>query len=560
MLASLLYRHGTRDAVISPGSRNAPLIIALERHPDINTKVVIDERCAAFIALGMASAAQKPVALVCTSGTAPLNYAPAIAEAYYHDVPLIVVTADRPEEWIDQDDSQTIIQPGIYSNYIKGTFDIPTESDDQDRMWKINRSLNDAIILATQGRPGPVHINVRLSDPLGEECEIADFDEYGDETRMIDCPSPANPPIPKNSINALAKRLLPPSKVLILAGFMAPGSIGPVLRELSRRPNIVVMHEAQSNLHGNGDFITNIDATLREIEKPEVFPYAPDIVITIGGSLTSRMVKTWLRGLPDVEHWSIGEHDHAVDCFRRMTCRLYGRPQAVLSAFTTRLRKHGDRKTSAFKEAWKTASEAAATHAAEFAEQAPWSDFKAMSIVSDSFPQGWNLHLSNGTAVRYAQLFDYSNAGTVSCNRGVSGIDGCTSTAIGAATMSSTPTILITGDMSLQYDMGALATTFIPKQFKIIVLNNGGGGIFRFIKSTRNLAELDKCFTADVRLPIKKLASAFGFKHIQAENAEQLKAGMKKLAGCKTAPVILEIVTDKDTSARTVSEYFNKTK
>lgn len=174
------------------------------------------------------------------------------------------------------------------------------------------------------------------------------------------------------------------------------------------------------------------------------------------------------------------------------------------------------------------------------------------------FPHQWNLHLSNGTSVRYAQLFDYSKANSVSCNRGVSGIDGCTSTAIGSACMSSMPTMLITGDMSMQYDIGALATTFIPRQFKIVVLNNGGGGIFRFIRSTRDLPELEKYFAAEVRLPLKKLAAAYGFKYISAENADELTAAMKKLVSSNTSPVILEIFTDGTVSANVFTEFFNK--
>lgn len=557
MLASLLARHGVGEAVLSPGSRNAPLIVALERHPDINTHVVVDERSAGFIALGMAGATQGPVAMVCTSGTAPLNYAPAIAEAYYREIPLIAVTADRPEEWIDQDDSQTIIQPGIYNNFIKGTFDIQVESDDADRMWKINRSLNDAIILATHGRPGPVHINVRLADPLGDEEEGGGMDEYGDDARIISLEEPACPSIPDGVAEELSERLMPPAKVLVIAGFMAPGGMDAALRELSRRPNFVVMHEAQSNLHGYGDFIPNIDATLREVENPDEYPFVPDIAITIGGSLTSRMVKTWLRGLPEVEHWSVGEHGHSVDCFRRLSRRIPYHPWAVVSALALRIRKRNNSETTTFKNAWKAASEAAAAHAAEYAAGAPWSDFKAMAKIMGAMPHGWNLHLSNGTAVRYAQLFDYSRAATVSCNRGVSGIDGCTSTAIGGAVMSDVPTVLITGDMSMQYDIGALATTFIPTNFKIIVLNNGGGGIFRFIRSTRHLPELDRCFTADVRLPLKKLAAAYGFRYFSAESGDELEAAIKKLISSNTAPTILEVVTDKDVSAQTIYNYFN---
>ena len=561
MLASLLVKHGVTEAVVSPGSRNAPIIVALERCREINTRVVIDERSGAFIGLGMSLAsASSPVALVCTSGTAPLNYAPAVAEAFYRNAPLIVITADRPGEWIDQDDSQTIRQPGIYSNFIKGTFDIPTESDDPDRMWMINRTLNDALALATSGRPGPVHVNVRLADPLGSVEEVDDFDPWGDESRQISTISPQLNSLDEDTFAELGKRLSPSTKVLVLAGFMSPASVDAALREMSRRPNFIVMHEAQSNLHGYGDFISNIDAVLTEVSDLSDKTLAPDIVITIGGSLTSRMVKTWLRSLPEVEHWSIGAHDHAVDCFRRLTQRIPYDASTIIPALVRHIPKRNNSEPTAYKSAWLAIRDKALKSIHDYSADIPWSDFKAMSMIVPRVPKGWNLQLSNGTAVRYAQLFDYQTAARIDCNRGVSGIDGCTSTAIGAACLSEAPTLLITGDMSMQYDMGALACNFIPGNFKIIVLNNGGGGIFRFIASTKNLQELERNFVADVNLPLKKLAAAYGFKYYRAENEDQLGTAWKKLVSTNASPAILEISTDGQISADILSAFLNRNK
>lgn len=557
MLASLLRKHGVSEAIVSPGSRNAPLLVALEREPGINQRVVIDERSAAFIALGLSAASQCPVAMVCTSGTAPLNYGPAIAEAYYRGIPLIAITADRPAEWIDQDDSQTIRQPGIYTNFIKGTFDIPAETDSPDCLWTINRMLNEAISLASQGRPGPVHINIRLADPLGEVEETDLFDPYGDDTRCFTTAAPVMPMATFDNWETLGARLAPHAKVLILAGFMEPCSIDAQLRELSRRPNIVVMHEAQSNLKGYGDFITNIDATLRQLKPQGNAAAAPDIVITLGGALTSRMVKAWLRTLPEVEHWSISDAPYTADVFRHLSLRLPWHPSAVIPELVKHVPKRKNSEISSFKAMWLKASEEAMAGAERWADEGPWCDFKAMRQVMATLPRGWNLQLSNGTAVRYAQLFDSLHAGYVGCNRGVSGIDGSTSTAIGAALASDEPTVLITGDMSMQYDIGALGCTFIPRNFKIIVLNNGGGGIFRFISTTRSLDELEKCFVGDIRLPLKQLAAAYGFKHLVATDESSLEKSMKKLASANSQPIILEILTDGAVSATRLQQYFN---
>ena len=547
MLVQLLVEHGVGHVIASPGSRNAPLLIALERNPKIDTKVVIDERSAAFIGLGMSiGMGNKPVALCCTSGTAPLNYGPAIAEAFYRQVPLIAITADRPEEWIDQDDSQTIIQPGVFANFIKGTFDIPVESDDKNRMWMINRRINDALLLATSGTPGPVHINIRLEEPLGDIIECKD-----DEVRVIkqteteDCPS--------NTGKELADAVERGAKIMIICGFLPQNDLSPALCKLTTNPNIVVLHEAQSNVHGHGNFIPNIDATLTLLDLNDK-DVAPDIVITLGGSLTSRKIKSYIRGLKDVRHWSVGLRDHSVDCFKHLEKRIVSDEGAALKSFADSLSKMRE-EASTFKKTWLIASKDALTHASSYAENVPWSDFKAMHYIISNIPDKWNVQLSNGTCVRYAQLFDYSSAGTVNCNRGVSGIDGCTSTAIGASVVSENPVLLISGDMSMQYDVGALSTPFIPSNFRIVVLNNGGGGIFRFIPSTRNLEELEKYFVADVRLPLKSLSEAYGFKYLSASNYDELSESFKQMKACSDSPVILEVITDGKLSSEILSTF-----
>jgi 2-succinyl-5-enolpyruvyl-6-hydroxy-3-cyclohexene-1-carboxylate synthase len=166
-LATLLASHGVKRAVLSPGSRNVPLLVAVSKEPSIETEVVVDERSAAFMALGMASISGCPVALVCTSGTALLNYAPAVAEAYYRHIPLVVVSADRPHCWIDQDDSQTIRQQGALASIVKASYDISADAVTPDDDWYANRVINDALINATTGCKGPVHINMQINEPLG---------------------------------------------------------------------------------------------------------------------------------------------------------------------------------------------------------------------------------------------------------------------------------------------------------------------------------------------------------------------------------------------------------
>lgn len=555
MIASLLARNGVSRVVLSPGSRDVPLIVALERHPDIETMVVIDERSAAFIALGMAIESGCPVAMVCTSGSAPLNYGPALAEAYYQHVPLIAITADRPTEWIGQDDSQTIVQPGIFSNYTKGTFDIPVENDDPACMWYINRSVNDALNMAVDGAPGPVHINVHFADPLGETAEISEPDDFGSAARCIE-----RLPVPYNVYSfteALVAQMTSSVRILVIVGFMKPDNcLSPVLRELSYRPNFIVMHEAQSCLHGHGDFITNIDSTLACAGNDSRLN--PDIVISLGGSLTSASLKSYIRCLPDtIEHWSVNRCEKSVDTFGKLTRIISCDEQSLLVSICSRLPECGNEDNTAFKTGWKDASTKAHRLTDKALTAVPWSDFKVVGTIMSMLPKNWWLHIGNGMAVRYLQCFDYSNACNVSCNRGVSGIDGSLSTAIGVASArcGDDPVVLISGDMSMQYDLGALATADMPVNLRIIVINNGGGGIFRFIKTTRGLDELDRCLACRVKLPLAALAPAFGFKYLLATNYAELARSMEMLACKASCPMILEVVTDGSISAEVFTDY-----
>ncbi len=549
MIAKMLKEHNITDVVLSPGSRNTPLIIACNRQEGLRTHVVIDERSAAFIALGMANASNRPVALICTSGTAPLNYAPAVAEAFYRKTPLLVITADRPSEWIDQDDSQTIRQPGIYANFIKGTFDIPTENDDATRMWYINRTLNDAMSCLGTGCPGPVHVNVRLDNPLGlmtdaTEEELPRIIRTTTTSENIDH-------LPDDIADILSTR-----RIMFVVGFSSNLSLRNQIEQVAKRSNVVVLHEAQSNIHGcANNLIGNIDATMCQALnklKPE---YIPEVVITLGGALVSRKVKAWLRQANDIKHISVGLHDHAVDCFRHLTHRVVADEASFLQTFNSL--PASPKGISDYKAFWKKCSLDGLAASTATADESEWCDFKAWHYIIENIKSGTSVQVSNGTPARYIQLMDYRHLGQIECNRGVSGIDGCTSTAIGYAMASDRNVVLISGDMSFQYDIGALATKPLPANLKMIVINNGGGGIFRYIPTTRSLPELETFFAGPVNLPLEGIAVAFNIPYFKASGYDELKVAMN--AWSKTfGTAILEVVTPRSYSADVISKFLNQ--
>lgn len=560
ILADLLSLYGVRDIVVAPGSRNAPLILAFARsNHGFRLREVIDERSAAFVALGMALQSGRPVAVACTSGTALLNFAPAVAEAFYRRVPLIAISADRPACWIDQDDSQTIRQPGALATITRAGIDIPVEDGSEQQLWFVNRKINDALSAATGEVCGPVHINIQLDEPLTGAFEVPSLASG----HKINTLRPVWSGIAPGGFEDLFKEILSCRRVMIVAGFHSPSArLNRALTQLSRLPGFAVLAEAQSNLRASdgSNIIFNIDSTLRclrETGSPEEF--RPHVVLTCGGALLSRHIKAYLRGIPGLRHVSVGHSDCAIDCFKALETRVECDAEVFFEALAAHV---SDAVGSDYAERWQRL-DAEGRHAAQvFERDCPWSDFKAMSALTRMLASGpgksWNLHFSNGTAIRYAQLFDYSHLGRIECNRGVSGIDGSTSTAAGAYFASSDDeiTMLVTGDMSAQYDMGALALGGLDGRFKIAVLNNGGGGIFRFISSTSSLPELEKYFVGDVRLPLRELAAGYGFRYFEAHSEEELMLLWPEFSAIGPAPAILNILTPGDTSSTILKKYF----
>ncbi|MDE6582034.1 MAG: 2-succinyl-5-enolpyruvyl-6-hydroxy-3-cyclohexene-1-carboxylic-acid synthase, partial [Duncaniella sp.] len=305
ILADLLIAHGVKLVIASPGSRNAPLLVALSRRPELRMEMVIDERSAAFIALGAAIESGQPVAVCCTSGTALLNYAPAVAEAYYRGIPLIVVSADRPREWIDQDDSQTIRQPRALAGIVKTETDIPAMLDHEPARWMARREINDAIAIALSPRRGPAHINIRIEAPLGN------LGEYSPCSAQKIISTSVKPSVSDDVITEAAHLVATSPRVMIVAGFMAPDKeLNGALDRIARLPGVAVLTETVANLHSES-FISAIDLALNQtLRSGDADTYRPDIVITLGGALVSRKIKEFLRNTPSLIHWHVGVTAH----------------------------------------------------------------------------------------------------------------------------------------------------------------------------------------------------------------------------------------------------------
>ena len=486
ILGSLLHAYGVRHVVVSSGSRCAPLTVCFNRLGFFRLHTVIDERTAGFVGLGMAVALNEPVALVCTSGSAPLNYGPALAEAYYRRVPLIAISADRPANWIDQREGQTIHQAHCLDSVVRCSIDLQPCSASVLQWNEANLKINRALAEATGLIKGPVHINVQLEAPLTPMTE-ADYSYMAKKITV------------RERISASVHDILdlhsePASRpMLIIGGIALSDKDRRRIEEFNRSSNVVVVAEAQSNIRG----------ALRPayFDKGLDLPQdmTPDLVMLIGGDMVSNRFKAWLRSLERTTFISTTLEDTLTDTYGHLKANVPCRVK-VLIEYLEQVAKEA---SVMFKANWLR------MHRKENTENGL---VQMLQKLVSQFRFG-DLHVSNGSAIRLVQYLDIPKGVRVECNRGVSGIEGSTSTAIGSAMVSERPTLLITGDMSAAYDIGALAINGIPANFKMVVLDNDGGDIFRNISTTSALPELEEYFAMPPRFPIKELAMAYGFDY-----------------------------------------------
>lgn len=502
ILASrLLHQWGCREVVVSPGSRCAPLTVAFARDDHYRLHPVVDERCAAFVALGMASALGQPVALICTSGTAMLNYAPALAEAYYRRISLIALTADRPERWIDQRDSQTIRQAHALDAVVRHSVDIRDDSS-PEYLHHATLLLNDALDAACGRICGPVHVNMQFDAPLTTMMPAADAAHI--QPRRLRYP--LQQPAPDYS--PVIGTIPPTARVMVVAGD-GDGECGPALEAAGGK--LLVMAEAQSNIKCTA---------MREVDYADTTFQAPDVVIVTGGAIVNQRLKNYLRSLDHTRFISVGYDDRITDTYNNLDTHIDGNVSDFLTALTAHLSDTG--------------------YGRDYPARAPYA-LPGLQQAVDAL-KGYDIHFSNGTSVRHAQGLKLD--GRVYSNRGVSGIDGCTSTAIGAAMAGVRPVALVTGDMSAAYDVGALAIDGIPPTFRMIVLDNGGGDIFRAIATTRRLPECEDYFAMAPRFPIEGLARAYGMGYYASDGGAPDSSIIAAWAAHKGAPAILRLRVD----------------
>lgn len=530
---------GVNHIVISPGSRNAPLTIGFASNPNFKCYSIADERCAGFFALGIAQQLNKPVALLCTSGSALLNYYPAVAEAFYSQIPLLVISADRPSDKIDIGDGQTIRQRNVFENHSLYNANL-TEEASEANDHEINEAINKAFT-----KKGPAHINVPFEEPLYETVKKPLVDPtisaYAKFYKNI---SPEDIIASTNIWNSAKKKL-------ILVGVNEPNEIDDeILGALANDPSVLVMTETTSNLH-HPAFLNKIDTVITPFKEKDFKAFQPEILVTFGGLIVSKRIKAFLRTYQPEHHWHI-DPLRAYNTFGSLAHHFETNPNdffAQILPFTKPVKSNYFELGQAVKQKREGLHQ-------KYIAKIPFSDLKAFSQIIPQLPKDSMLQVSNSAAIRYAQLFDIDASVSVYCNRGTSGIDGSTSTAVGAATASDRQTTLITGDIGFLYDSNALWNNYIPKNFKIIIVNNGGGGIFRILPGHQENKVFNTYFETSHALTAEHLAKMYHFDYFTANDENTLNVGLSALYKQNSKPSILEIFTPEKENDAILKEYF----
>lgn len=518
-LAALSLAHGITRWVVAPGSRNAPIVCTLSAIPGMELRPVTDERSAGFVALGWAAQAQAPVGVCVTSGSAALNLHPAAAEAFYRHLPVVFVTADRPAAAIGQQEGQTLPQQGIFGTLVRYSANVPEED-----MAFANRLINEAFLELNHHDGGPVHLNVPLSEPLFKtSTEPLHKPRVIRRAHLTALPE-------KEREDILLRAAAAPRKMILLGQLPAPAHALAALRQ----QGWVVLGEHICNTSG----IQNRPDEI--ICSEPAADLRPDLLVTYGGCLVSKRLQRFLKANPPSEHWHLSGDGMVTDTYGCQTLCLEGSEQncaALLSQMPAAAPE--------WQQLWHR-------EMPEFS--GPCSGMSLVGELLHRIPVPCVLHLANSSAVRFAQLFTLPEGVQVECNRGVNGIEGSLSTAIGYAAADERPQFIICGDLSFFYDMNALWQEALNPRLRILLLNNGGGGIF----STLPGMPVHPHVHGNHRTKACSWAASCGFRAMEIHSSGDISEAMELLTGETDTPVLAEAFTDSETDAELLRNWYSR--
>lgn len=551
ILTSLLLEYGVSDAVVCPGSRNAPIVHNLSVCEAIRCRPVTDERSAAFYALGLAIATRRPTVVCVTSGSALLNVMPAVAEAAYQHVPLVVISADRPQQWIDQLDGQTIPQPDALGRFVRKAVQLPEPHNDEER-WLCRRLVNEAMHLATCRQGAPVHINVPISEPLFE----FDIEQLPQLSRFNNIKRAAIKDASMDMPDAFHNATRP----MIVIGQLAHGTIShETIRSLSEK--YVVMSEPLSNpsymtIHFDEAirYIVSDNSSINDDEDDKT-AYYPDYVIYVGDTLVSKPARRFLRNAKAPSCLITPDAADIHDPLMTLTDIVECETDSINALLASLCDAPDTDERCRFHDRWQSFLDAYAAHADAYAPE-----YSQMATVKYFEEQLADLdidicvHYANSSAVRLACIYAQHY---VWCNRGVNGIEGSLSTAAGFSLATNDMTVCVIGDLSFFYDQNALWNSNLRGNLRVILLNNRGGGIFRQLPGLSDSPAADDLVMASHENTAQGICTQNDIGYMSAKSMDEMQIGIVTLLTRESdRPMLLEVFTDSNDDVKALEKYF----
>lgn len=551
ILTSLLLEYGVSDAVVCPGSRNAPIVHNLSVCEAIRCRPVTDERSAAFYALGLAIATRRPTVVCVTSGSALLNVMPAVAEAAYQHVPLVVISADRPQQWIDQLDGQTIPQSDALGRFVRKAVQLPEPHNDEER-WLCRRLVNEAMHLATCRQGAPVHINVPISEPLFE----FDTEQLPQLSRFNNIKRAAI----KDASMDMPDAFHDATRPMIVIGQLAHGTIShETIRSLSEK--YVVMSEPLSNpsymtIHFDEAirYIVSDNSSINDDEDDKT-AYYPDYVIYVGDTLVSKPARRFLRNAKAPSCLITPDAADIHDPLMTLTDIVECDTDSINALLASLCDAPDTDERCRFHDRWQSFLDAYAAHADAYAPE-----YSQMATVKYFEEQLADLdidicvHYANSSAVRLACIYAQHY---VWCNRGVNGIEGSLSTAAGFSLATHDMTVCVIGDLSFFYDQNALWNSNLRGNLRIILLNNRGGGIFRQLPGLSDSPAADDLVMASHENTAQGICTQNDIGYMSAKNMDEMQIGVVTLLTRESErPMLLEVFTDSNDDVKALEKYF----
>ena len=551
ILTSLLLEYGVSDAVVCPGSRNAPIVHNLSVCEAIRCRPVTDERSAAFYALGLAIATRRPTVVCVTSGSALLNVMPAVAEAAYQHVPLVVISADRPQQWIDQLDGQTIPQSDALGRFVRKAVQLPEPHNDEER-WLCRRLVNEAMHLATCRQGAPVHINVPISEPLFEfdTEQLPQLSRFNNIKRAII----------KDASMDMPDAFHDATRPMIVIGQLAHGTVShETIRSLSEK--YVVMSEPLSNpsymtIHFDEAirYIVSDNSSINDDEDDKT-AYYPDYVIYVGDTLVSKPARHFLRNTKAPSCLITPDAADIHDPLMTLTDIVECDTMSINALLASLCDAPDTDERCRFHDRWQSFLDAYAAHADAYAPE-----YSQMATVKYFEEQLADLdidicvHYANSSAVRLACIYAQHY---VWCNRGVNGIEGSLSTAAGFSLATHDMTVCVIGDLSFFYDQNALWNSNLRGNLRIILLNNRGGGIFRQLPGLSDSPAADDLVMASHENTAQGICTQNDISYMSAKNMDEMQIGVVTLLTRESErPMLLEVFTDSNDDVKALEKYF----